>query len=322
MLKTATKKLIWASVFGVAAIGSQAIAQDNYPTKAITLIVPYGAGGTTDLIGRALAEGMGKHLNQTIVVENKPGAAGSMGANDMVNAKPDGYRITLAPAGIFRQPYLQATRYDPIKDLRYIAAFANYDFAIAVAPDSPIKTIQDYVKFIQENPDKMDFGTPGRFTGNQVVMVELATAVNGKAVHVPFKSDSESISSLLGGQMQAVVSTNIILPFIESGKVRVLATAAAERPAAFSQVPTLKEAGYGVVVPSPLGVAGPKGLPEEIVKKLDEAVKATVDSEKFQKAMLDYGVQIKYMDHQAYQALAEKTFVEEKTIVERLGSEQ
>ena len=114
MLKTAGKKLIWASLFAMTAMGTQAVAQDTYPTKAITLIVPYGAGGTTDLIGRALAEGMGQHLNQSIVVENKPGAAGSMGANDMVNAKPDGYRITLAPAGIFRQPYLQATRYDPI----------------------------------------------------------------------------------------------------------------------------------------------------------------------------------------------------------------
>lgn len=321
MLKTTLKSCVWATVFGVAAIGGQALAQDAYPNKAITLIVPYGAGGTTDLIGRALAEGMGKHLNQTIVVENKPGAAGSMGANDMVNAKPDGYRITLAPAGIFRQPYLQKTRYDPIKDLTFISAFANYDFAIAVSPESPIQNIHDYVKFIQENPDKMDFGTPGRFTGNQVVMVELATAVKGKAVHVPFKSDSESISSLLGGQIQSVVSTNIILPFIQSGKVRVLATAAAERPAAFSQVPTLKEAGYDVVVPSPLGVAGPKDLPADVVAKLDEAIKATIETEKFQKSMIDYGVQIKYMDHKEYQAYAEKTFVEEKTIVERLGDE-
>lgn len=321
MLKAKLKTLMVASVAAFAAFGGQAVAQDSYPNKAITLIVPYAPGGTTDLIGRALADGMSKHLNQTVVVENKPGAAGSMGANEMVNTKPDGYRVALTPVGIFRQPYLQKTRYDPIKDLTYIAAFANYDFAIAVDEKSPIKTIQDYVKFIQENPDKMDFGTPGQFTGNQVMLVELANAVNGKAVHIPFKSDSESISALLGGQIQSVVSTNVIIPFMQSGKVRVLATAAEERPEAYKDVPTLKEAGYPVVVPSPLGLAGPKNLPEDIVVKLEEAVKATMETDHFKKVMKDYGVQTKFMDHKEYGALAEETFKNEKSIVERLGKE-
>lgn len=321
MLKGKMKLVLWSGLALSIGLGGQALAKDNYPTKPISLIIPYAAGGTTDVIGRALADGMSRYLKQTVVVENKPGAAGSMGANEMVRAKPDGYEIALTPVGIFRQPYLQKTRYDPIKDLSYIAAFANYDFAIAVAEDSPIQTIQEYVKFIQDNPGKMDFGSPGRFTGNQVVLVELLTAVNGEALHVPFKSDSESITALLGGQIQSVVSTNVIMPFMKSGKVRVLATAADERPLAYADVTTLKEAGYPVVVPSPLGLAGPKNLPEPIVLKLEEAVKAAMETDSFKKTMLDYGVQTKFINHTDYSALAKEIFKNEESIVKRLGQE-
>lgn len=321
MFKKKFTTLAGSALLGLLAIGGQAFAENAYPNKAITLIVPYAPGGTTDMIARALANGMSNHLKQTIVVENKPGAAGSMGANEMVNTKADGYRVALLPAGIFRQPYLQKTRYDPIEDLTYIAGFANYDFAIGVGENSSIKTIHDYVAYIQNNPNEMAVGTPGQFTGNQVVLVELLSEINGQAVHVPFKSDSESISALLGNQIQAVVSTNIVIPFMESGKVRILATAATERPEAYANVPTLKEAGYDVVVPSPLALGGPKNLPEEVVLRLEEAVKVTTESEAFKKAMADYGVQINFINHIDYTNLAIDTFANEKSIVERLGTE-
>lgn len=296
-------------------------AQANYPSQPITIIVPYGPGGTTDVVGRALAESLSRQLKQPVVIENKPGAAGSMGVIDMMNTKPDGYRLTMAPVGIFRQPYLQKTRYDPIRDLTYIASFLTYDFMVTVAADSPFKTIKEFVDYAKKNPGAIDYGTPGRFTGNQVVLAQLAKNEDIKFVHVPYKGDSEAIAALLGGHTKAAVVTNSVLPFMQSGKVRVLATAADVRPDAFSAVPTLKEAGYNVEVPSPLGLAGPKGLPQDIVNTLDQAVKTAMADPAFKKVLENYGVRTFYMDNQAYTKFAETTFKAEKDIMENLGLE-
>ncbi len=318
MIKTTFKTLLGASLVCASALTGIAQAQDNYPSKPISLIVPFSPGGITDVLGRAIAEGMGKHLNQTVVVENKPGVAGSMGANDMVGAKPDGYSLTLAPAGIFRQPYLQKTRYDPLKDLTYIATYMDYDFIIAVKDDSPFKTLDDLVKFAKDNPGKLDFSSAGRYTGNQLMMVALAKEAGLDVVHAPFRGDTEALTALLGGQVQAVVSSSTIIPFLKDGKVRALATAAPERPQAFADIPTLKELGYPVTVPSPLGVAGPKDLPAEIVTKLEDAVKAAMEGERFQKLIQDYGIRTNYMDHKAYTEFAVKAFQSEKEVVEML----
>lgn len=321
MIKHSLKALLGTTVLALSTLTGAAQAQDNYPSKPISLIVPFSPGGITDILGRAIAEGMGKYLNQTVVVENKPGVAGSMGANDMVGTKPDGYSLTLAPAGIFRQPYLQKTRYDPIKDLTYIATYMDYDFILAVKDDSPFKTLEDLVKFAKDNPGKLDFSSAGRYTGNQLMMVALAKEANLDVVHAPFRGDTEALTALLGGQVQAVVSSSTIIPFLKDGKVRALATAAPTRPEAFKDIPTLTELGYPVTVPSPLGVAGPKGLPPEIVEKLEAAVKSAMESERFQKLISDYGIRTNYMDHKAYAEFAEKAFKNEKEVVEMLGKE-
>jgi tripartite-type tricarboxylate transporter receptor subunit TctC len=305
-----------ASLLPVAAVHAQDAA---YPNKPISIIVPYGPGGTTDVVGRALGESLGRQLKQPVVIENKPGAAGSMGVVDMMNTKPDGYRLTMAPVGIFRQPYLQKTRYDPIRDLTYIASFLTYDFLVTVAADSPFKTIIDLVSFAKKNPGSVEYGTPGRFTGNQVVLAKLGKDQDIKFVHVPYKGDSEAIAALLGGHTQVAVVTNSVLPFMQSGKVRVLASAADVRPAAFSQVPTMKEAGFDVEVPSPLGLAGPKGMPQDIVDKLDQAVKAAMSDPAFTKVLENYGVRTFYMDNQTYTKFAETTFKAEETIIGSLG---
>jgi len=312
-------KLLASSLLVIAPC--VASAAGDYPDKPISIVVPYAAGGTSDLIGRALAESMGRYLKQTIVIENKPGAAGSMGAQEMVRTRPDGYKLTLSPHGIFRQPYLQKTRYDPIKDLTYIASFSNYDFALAVDAKSPLKTVKDFVEYAKQHPQEMTVGTPGRFTGNQMVMVELNNATGAKLTHIPFKGDAEAITALMGGHVKAVVSTNTILPYFKSGTVRVLAVASKERLAAFDSVPTFSEAGYPVVIPSPLGLAGPKGLPTEIVEKLDAAVKAATQDPVFLRAISEYGIQTYYMDHKQYSDFAVKTFAEEKDIVGKMNDD-
>lgn len=304
-----------ASILPAAAVQ----AQEAYPNKPITIIVPYGPGGVTDIAARALGESMGRQLKQPVIIENKPGAAGSMGVIDMMSTKPDGYRLTLAPVGIFRQPYIQKTRYDPIRDLTYIASIWTYDFMVAVAADSPFKTIHDLVGYAKKNPGSIDYGTPGRFTGNHVMLAKLGKEQGINFVHVPFKGDNDAIAALLGGHTKAAVLANSVLPFIQSGKVRILASAADVRPDAFSEAPTMKEAGFNVEVPSPLGLAGPKGLPQDIVNTLDQAVKSAMSDPAFKKVLQNYGVRTFYKGSQAYSEFAVAIFKEEKEIMENLG---
>lgn len=302
-------------------MGAVQAQTSNFPNKPITLIVPYGPGGVTDVIARALGQGMGKALGQTVVIENKPGAAGAMGVVDMLTAKPDGYRLTLAPVGIFRQPYIQKVAYDPVKDLSYIATFMTYDFILTVPASSPIQTVQDYVAWAKAHPGQMDYGTPGKFTANHVAMALLEKKTGIQLNHAPFKGDADAINALSGGHIKSAIFANSILPQVQAGKVRALATAADRRPEAFGNVPTFREAGYDFDVPSPLGIAGPKGLPQDIVEKLDQAVKAAMLEPAFQQVVANYGIRTDYRDHKAYAAFAAQAFAEEKEIVQGIGLE-
>jgi len=317
-------KLMWRRMSGslvlVASLllSQWTMAQSDFPSQPITIIVPYAPGGTTDVLGRALAASMGKQLKQSVIVENKAGAGGTLGVVDMLRTKPDGYRLTLVPVSVFRQPYVQKTAYDPLRDLTYIASFSAYDFILAVAADSPFKSVKDVVEQARRQKDSVDFGTPGKFTGNQVAMAMLGRTAGVRFVHLPYKGDSEATTALLGGHVKTIVSTNGVLTFMESGKVRALAVAAETRPPAFAQVPTFREAGYDVVVPSPLGLAGPRDLPLPIVQKLDAAVRAALDDPEMQRVIKTYGVRTDYRNHQAYTEFARKNFEAEKSIVQSL----
>ncbi|MFT4193943.1 tripartite tricarboxylate transporter substrate binding protein [Ottowia sp.] len=314
-----TRRSALLALSGFLALAATAAQAQDFPARPITLVVPYAPGGTTDILGRAFALSMSKTLKQTVIVENKAGAGGTLGLLDMRNAKPDGYRLSLIPVSVFRQPYVQKVQYDPVGDLTYVASFSAYDFILGVAADSPYKTLQDVVADARKSPGDVNYGTPGRNTGNHVAGALLARAADVKLTHVPFKGDSEAINALLAGHIKVAILTNGILNFMEAGKVRALAVAADRRPAAFAKIPTFKEAGYDVVIPSPLGIAGPKGLPQPIVEKLDAAVKAALDDPEVKKTMATYGVRSDYRDHKAYAAFAREMFAREKDIVTGLG---
>lgn len=320
-MKFTLGKLLTTAGIVAALAPTLALSQSDYPSKPISIIVPYAPGGTTDVAGRALAESMSKQLGQPVIIENKPGAAGAMGVLDMMNAKPDGYHLTMAPVGIFRQPHVQETRYDPIRDLTYIASFLTYDFAVTVKADSPFKTIKDFVDYAKKNPGKIDYGTPGQYTGNQVVLAMLGKNVGTEFIHIPYKGDSDATAALLGGHTQAAVVTNSILNHVQAGTVRILATADEARNPAFGDVPTLREADYNVLVPSPLGIAGPANMPQDIVDKLDNAVRAALEDPTFKKALDNFGVRSFYMDNKTYSEFAKTTFASEKDIVTNLGLE-
>jgi tripartite-type tricarboxylate transporter receptor subunit TctC len=309
------------TIVGAAGFAAPAVAQADYPNRPVVLIVPYGAGGVSDVVARALALSMGKQLGQSIIIENKPGAGASMGVMDMKNAKPDGYRLTLSPVGIFRQPHIQKVAYDPIADLSYVAAYMSYDFLLAVAQDSPFKSLKDIIDQSKKQPGSVDYGTPGKFSGNHVLMALLEKKAGVQFTHVPYKGDAEAVNALIAGHTKTGVFGNTVLPHMQSGKLRALAIASETRPPAFANVPTFREQGYDVVTPSPLGIAGPRGLPPEIVRKLEVAVKVAMDDPAFQQAAANYGVRLEYRNAQDYKAFAKKAFAEEGAIVQSIGLE-
>ena len=308
-----------AAIACVTAWAAPAWAEANYPSRPITLIVPYGAGGVSDVVARALAQSMGKQLGQSVIIENKPGAGASMGVMDMKNAKPDGYRLTLSPVGIFRQPNIQKVAYDPVADLTYVATYMAYDFLLAVPADSPYKSVKDIVEQSKKQPGSVDYGTPGKFSANHVLMALLEKKAGVQFTHVPYKGDAEAVNALIAGHTKTGVFGNTVLPYMNSGKLRALAIASETRPPAFANVPTFREQGYDVVTPSPLGIAGPKGLPADIVRKLEGAVKVAMDDPAFQQAAANYGVRLEYRNAQDYSAFAKKAFADEGAIVQSIG---
>ncbi|WP_439810920.1 tripartite tricarboxylate transporter substrate binding protein [Bordetella bronchiseptica] len=315
MMMTMTKRWLGAGVAAAAMMAGAAAHAADYPQRPITLVVPYAAGGTTDILGRALAEALAGELKQAVVVENKPGANGTRGASGMKQARPDGYTLTMVPLGVFRQPYIQQVNYDPLKDLTYVSMVGGYNYAIAVADKAPWKTIQELIEHARSHPGEIFYGVSARYSVNEFLMMDLGRKAGVEWTSVPFKGDSEAVTNLLGGQIQVVSATNTILPFAQQGSVRVLATAGEARSPDFPDAPTLAEADYPVTVTSPLGIAGPAGMAPETVRILDEAIGRAARNPKLLETAARYGIGVKYLDHAGYTAYARKAAVEEKDAV-------
>jgi tripartite-type tricarboxylate transporter receptor subunit TctC len=308
---------------GIAlAAGSMAYAQADYPTRPITLIVPYGAGGGTSNMARALGDQLAKRLGQPVVLDYKPGAGGTLGVVHTKRAKADGYTLTLVPLSVFRQPYLSPVQYDPLQDVSYISTFMNYSYAIGVPASSPWKTIDDLVKGVKAAPDKFSYAGSAQYSSNHLAMVELGRVAGLNWTFVPFKGDADAITALLGNHVNIISATSTIKPFAADGKVRILAVAGDARSPDYPGVPTLKEAGYNVSMNSPLGVGGPPGLPKAIVDKLDAAIKDSMSDPEFINQARFLSIDLSYRNAADYTAWAKETYANEKSIIGRLAEKK
>jgi tripartite-type tricarboxylate transporter receptor subunit TctC len=311
------KLAIWLTTLATC-MGAGAVAADTFPSRPIKLVIPYAPGGVTDQIGRALAEAAGRTLGQPMVVENRPGANGTLGVVQMKATKPDGYAVTMVPIGTYRMPYLQEVAYDPIRDLTHISMITGFDYFVAVNASSPWQTLKDLIEHARAQPEAVSYGTPGAFSGQHIGMVQLGDKAGVRWTHVPFKGDAEAIPALLGDHIQAVVGANTLVRYSRSGQVRVLAALGSERAPDFPDVPTVSELGYDVVQSSPFGVAGPAGMPAAVIEKLDAAFRAAVVDPSFTKLLAQYGVASRYMDHASYTAFARKLFDDEREAIGKL----
>jgi tripartite-type tricarboxylate transporter receptor subunit TctC len=304
----------------LAAPFGAAHAADTYPTKPITLIVPWPAGGSTDRHHRLLAEIASKHLGQNVIVENRPGGGGTIGPGGMsMTAKPDGYTISQFPMGMLRVPHMQKVQWNPINDFTFIMGVSGYTFGFVVKSDSPHKTFKEYVEAARKEPGKIDYGSTGIGTSPHLLIEELADNAKVQFNHVPFKGNADLMQALLGGHVMAASDASGWDKFVDGGQMRLLVTFGEQRTKRWNNVPTAKELGYGIVSTSPYGLVGPKGMDPAIVKTIHDAFKKAMDDPKHLELLAQLNQDMWYRTGPEYKAWAVETYAKDKALIEKLG---
>jgi len=310
-------------VAGSAAASSIALPRlgfaQAFPSKPIRYICPWPAGGSTDAVIRAIAESAAKSLGQQVIVDNKPGAGGMLGANELVSAKPDGYTLSQLPHGVFRIPHMQKTTFDTLKDFTWIACLTGYTFGLVVPADSPIKSIKDLVDYAKANPGKFTYGSTGTGTSPHLAVEEFAQRAGIQLNHIPFKGNADNMQAVLGGHTMAASDATGWAPHVEAGKLRLLATYGSKRTKRWPTVPTLDELGYKTVSDSPFGVCGPKGMDAGLTKTLHDAFRKTLEDPAVIATFDKFDQTVIYMNTETYTKWARETYTAERATIERLG---
>ena len=310
---------IWTAFAPGVGVGQT----QKFPAKPVTLIVPWPAGGATDVQMRALAAATEKYLGQPIVVENRPGATATLSPIQMAaTAKPDGYTISQIPIAVLRANLLRTTAFDPINDLTYIIQLTGYTFGVVVRSNAPWKDFGAFLADAHANPGKINYGSPGFGSTPHFTMVRIARQKGITWTHVPFKGVAESVNSLLGGHIHADADGSGWAPHVDSGHLRLLVTWGASRSKRWPTVPTLKEIGIDLIANSPYGIAGPKGMDPKIVRILHDAFKRGLEEPSHLAAMARLDQEPFYLNSRDYRAFAMQQIVEQKRLIELLGLQQ
>jgi tripartite-type tricarboxylate transporter receptor subunit TctC len=290
-----------------------------FPIRPITLIVPWPAGGATDVTMRLLADIAGRELKQQVVVENRAGAGGILAMPTLQNAAPDGYTIAQLPLTIYRAPHTSKVTWDPIRDVTPILQISGVTFGIVVAADSPFTSLDDIVSFARKNPRTLTVGSNGIGTTPHLVVEELFEKLGVTYIHVPYKGTAEQMVSVAGGHIMVGVNSNGFGPYVDSGKLRLLVTFGEQRTKRWPYAPTLKELGHPIVALSPYGLGGPKGLPAEITRVLHDAFKIAMFHPNHVAEMQKYDQELAYLGTEDYARFARLTYSKERQWVEKLG---
>ncbi|WP_296448618.1 Bug family tripartite tricarboxylate transporter substrate binding protein [Rhodoferax sp. UBA5149] len=290
-----------------------------YPTRPIRILIGFAPGGSTDAPMRVLAESASKILKQPVVIENKPGAGGTMPATILQASPNDGYTLGIASLGIYRLPYTTDLKWDPSKDLSYIIGLTGYAFGIVVPSSSPIKNWNDYVAAAKARPNQLTYGTPGVATTNHLTMERISRAAAIQLNHIPYKGSAESLQALVAGQIDSGAETSAWVPFVKEGKMRLLVTWGHKRMPSFPNVPTLKEVGINMTQTSHWGLIAPKGTDPTIIEKLHVAFRQAMEMPEFKQALARYDMEPEYRSSKDFHQFAVDTMKQEKEILEALG---
>ena len=288
------KKYLLAAAMAATMLANAYAAA--YPEKPITAIVPFPAGGSTDTIARAIGPAMQANLGQMLVVENKPGATGAIGATAVKNARPDGYTILVASIGVYAvNPVLQKTlSYDPSKDFDLLTVAVRAPNVLVVSSAYPANTVQELIAQLKKNPEKVTFASSGSGSSDHLTAALFWQKTGTNGLHVPYKGGAPAITDLIGGHADASFQNiNAVINHIKAGKLKALAITSEKRSPLLPQVPTLEESGIkDVNVYSWQGIAAPKGLPADVKAKLHGALVGALNNEEVKKRLTEQGFEI------------------------------
>lgn len=285
-----------AAVCAAALMGAVASAWGaGYPERPITMVVPYNAGGGTDVLARAVANGAGKILKQSIIVENRPGASGMIGSSLVARAAPDGYtmEVTAADTHSINPHVYPKISYDARKDFVAVAQVGYLPYAMVVNTRLPVKSIQDYIALARKEPGKLTYASWGVGSSSQAAMEMLNVSQGLNVLHVPFTGAAPAMQALMAGQVDALfVPLSLAKPSADAGKVRMMGLGAPKRFGGAPDVPTLAEQGVNVIAAPWIGILAPAGTPQAAIDTMADAVLQAVKTQPVIDALTSGGLEI------------------------------
>jgi len=298
-------------------------AGQAYPSKPIRLVVPYPPGGGLDLFARPLAQKVTELVGQPVVVENKPGASGVVGAAYVAQQPADGYTLLLAPAAQYLQPFVSKNvPFDNAKDFTPFISAVNYHNVIVVHPELPIRTVRDLVDYAKSNPGKLAYVTAGQNSSQHLAGLLIGHMTGVELLHVSYKGGSPALNDLLGGRVQmGILVQSTVMPHIKSGKLRPIAVVEGERAKALPELPTVAQGGLeGYAIPeSWLGILGPGGLPKDVVNRFNQAANRAIADAELKARVEGMGYEITGSTPGEFQQQIDRTVVIYRRIVTNAG---
>jgi tripartite-type tricarboxylate transporter receptor subunit TctC len=309
-----------AAGLATSLLARPGLAQERFPAKPIRMFVPFAPGGTTDVQMRALSEAASRRFGQPVVVENRSGAGGILGAQALIGTRPDGYTLAQMPVSVFRYPQMVAKPpFDPMKDFSWVLQLTGYLFGVVVRADAPWQSFTELLDYAKANPGKINYGSPGTGTSLHITMEQIAQARGIEWTHVPFRGVAEDLQALLAGQINVSADASGWAELVKDGRLRLLCTWGAERARRFPDAPTLREQGIDVVSESPYGLAGPAGMDPAIVTILQDGFRDAMQDPMHLAVLERLDMSVAYLNSQDYAKAAQRQYEEDGLMIRRLG---
>ena len=305
-------------------LGLPVLAQEDYPSKPVSMLVPFPPGGVADTVGRPVAEAMGRALKQSMIVENKGGAGGGIGMAQVAKARPDGYSLLMALSSIVVLPeadkVLKCAPMFTLDQLKPVARFTADPTALVVRADSPWKTYKEFMAAVKAKPGAITFGSSGNYGTMHVPMEQLKVATNSFMLHVPYTGAGPAVLALLAGQVDALATgPSSVMQHVRAGKLRVLAHWGEGRLAALPEVPSFKELGVPISYSQWAGLFVPAGTPEAVVARLRQAAKAASEDARAKQALAAAGTSFQYQDAPEFERFVQADARSMAALVQRIG---
>jgi len=316
------RSTLLAALLLFAAFG--AVAQGSWPTRSITMIVPFPPGGLADLVARPVAEAMSRELGQPVVIENKAGAGGGIGMSLTAKSKPDGYTMVMALSSLTVLPeadvVLGRTPMFGLNDLRPVARYTADPTVLAVRAESPWKSVQEFVDDAKKRPGAINYGSSGNYGTMHVPMEILAQVSGSKLTHIPFTGAGPAVVALLGGQIDAVsTGPATVLQHVKAGKLRVLGHWGNGKLASMPEVTSLKDAGFNAEYAQWSGLFIPSATPEPIAQRIRAAARAAAQDAKVREVILGAGSPVQFQDSPDFEKYVQADAKRMVDVVKKIG---